>query len=577
MVTYAERSWTKNYDKGVPESLEPYPDIPLHNFLRESARKYPNRAALITSLELPIFGRVASETTYAELDRLSDALATGLVAMGVKKGDPVAIVMPNCVAFAISFYAILKAGGVVSATNPTYPAPKMQYQINDSKARFVICLSLFYNTVKQIQPETKVEKVIAANIKEYFPWLGKTLFTLAREKKDGHRIESLAGGDVWLQELLTKHAGQQPDIEVTAKDLCIYQYTGGTTGVSKAAMSTHRALVANTLQMAAALQAQDNETFLGAIPMFHVFGMVAVLSKATYLGGKIALVINAREIDDVIGVIDTFKPTLFHGVPALYNAINQHPKIKSGEISLKSIRVCVSGSAPLPPATQAEFERLSGGKLIEGFGMSETPTATHVGPVFGENRTGSVGPPLPDTDARIVSLDDHETDVPVGEVGELVLAGPQIMQGYLGQPTETANALREKDGRTWLYTGDVARMDDDGYFYIVDRIKDMALIGSFNVYPAEVEKVFKEHPAILEVGVAGIPHPEKTGQEALKAWIVLKPGATVTEQELIEHCSEKLARYEVPNRIAFIDELPKSEVLKTLRRELVRMEMEERE
>jgi long-chain acyl-CoA synthetase len=286
---------------------------------------------------------------------------------------------------------------------------------------------------------------------------------------------------------------------------------------------------------------------------------------------------NARQIDDLVEVIETYKPTLFHAVPALFNALNQHPRIQSGEVSLKSIRACVSGSAPLPPATKREFERLSGGKLLEGFGMSEAPTATHVNPINGENRTGSIGLPMPDMDMRIVSLDDGETDVPVGEVGELVMAGPQLMKGYHGMPTETANALRVKDGKTWLYTGDIARMDEDGYFYIVDRKKDMALIGGFNVYPAAVEKVIKEYPAVLEVGVASIPHPDKPGQEALKAWIVLKPGAVATEQELLDHCSKYLARYEIPTRIAFIDALPKSEVLKTLRRELVRMEMEERE
>jgi long-chain acyl-CoA synthetase len=576
MVTYAERPWIKRYDAGVPAALE-YPEVPLHTFLNETARRTPDNTSLITTLKLPIFGRVHSETTFAELDQQSDALAVALLNMGLKKGDPVAIVMPNCVAFVIAFYGILKAGGVVTAANPTYPPAKLQYQINDSDAKFAITLSLFYNTIKQIQPETKVQHVIVTNIKEYFPPLAKILFTVARERKEGHRIDALADGDFMLQDLLAKYAGQKPDAQVLPDDMCLYQYTGGTTGVSKAAMSTHRALVANTIQMAAVLQAKEDEIFMGALPMFHVFGMVAVLSKAVYVGAKIALVMNARQIDDLVEVIETYKPTLFHGVPALFNALNQHPRIQSGEVSMKSIRACVSGSAPLPPATKREFERLSGGKLLEGFGMSEAPTATHVNPIMGENRTGSIGLPLPDMDMRIVSLDDGETDVPVGEVGELVMSGPQLMKGYHGMPTETANALRVKDGKTWLYTGDIARMDEDGYFYIVDRKKDMALIGGFNVYPASVEKVIKEYPAVLEVGVASVPHPDKAGQEALKAWVVLKPDATCTEQELIDHCARYLARYEIPTRIAFIDALPKSEVLKTLRRELVRMEMEERE
>ncbi len=576
MTTYAERPWTKKYDPGVPASVAPYPDVPLHDFLSNSARKSPTSPVLLTSVHLPVAGRVGSEMTYGELDRLSDALAAALVDMGLKKGEVVAIVMPNVAAFVISFYAILKAGGVVSATNPTFPADKLQFQINDSSARFIITMSLFYNLVKQVQPHTKVQHVIVTNVKEYFPALAKTLFTLAKEKKEGHRVE-LHNGDLWLQDLLTKYAGKKANVTVTSDDMALFQYTGGTTGVSKAAMSTHRGLVANTLQMAAMLQAQPGESFLGAIPMFHVFGMVAVLSVAVYLGIKIVLVISARDIADVIGAIDKYKPTMFHGVPALFNAINNHPDVKSGKVNLRSLRACVSGSAPLPPATKREFERITGGKLLEGYGMSEAPTASHVNPVNGENRTGSVGLPLPDMDLRIVSLDDGETDVPVGEIGELLMAGPQVMTGYYGMPTETANALKEKDGKIWLYTGDIARMDEDGYFYIVDRKKDMALIGGYNVYPTAIENVLKEHPAVLEVGVAAIPHPEKIGQEALKAWIVTKPDMSTTERELVDHCKKHLAPYEVPTRFTFVAELPKTTVGKTLRRELVRMEMEERE
>ena len=580
MVTYAERPWTKHYDKGVPTTID-YPEVTLPDFLRDSAKKVPNSIALITSAHLPIFGRKFKAVIYRELDELCDALAAALVDMGLKKGDRVAIVMPNCVAFVISFYAILKAGGVVAATNPTYPAEKMAYQINDCDAEFVLCMSLFYDTVKSIQAKTKVKHIIVANIKEYLPSLARFLFSIAKEKKEGHYVANLNPDDFWFQDVLTHYAGQKPIVEITPDDLCIFQYTGGTTGISKAAMSTHRALVANTLQQET-VRGVDNipgtdEIFLGAIPMFHVFGMVAVLSVAIYNGSCIVLVPNARDIDDVLGSIVAFKPTLFHGVPALYNAINNHPDVLAGKIDLSSIRFCISGSAPLPPATKREFERLSGGVLLEGFGMSEAPTASHVNPVRGENRTGSIGLPLPDMDMRIVSLDDGVTDVPVGEPGELLMAGPNLMVGYHGMPTETANAIREVDGKQWLYTGDIARMDEDGYFYIVDRKKDMALIGGFNVYPNNVEKVLKEHPAVLEVAVAAIPHPEKEGQEALKAWIVLQPGQNVTEQELVAVCEDKLAQYEIPRRFSFIKELPKTAVGKTLRRELIKLEMEERE
>jgi long-chain acyl-CoA synthetase len=346
-------------------------------------------------------------------------------------------------------------------------------------------------------------------------------------------------------------------------------------------MATHKALVANTWQMRAFLGGDsivgDQETFLGAIPMFHAFGMVAVLNFSVGIGAKIALVPNARDITDVVDNINIFRPTLFMGVPALYNAVNHHPAVVSGKVDLHSIRACMSGSAPLPPETKRRFEELSGGSLREGFGMSEAPTASHCNPLLGENRAGSIGLPLPDMEMSIVSLDDETTEVPVGEVGELIMSGPQLMVGYYGMPTETNNVLRVRDGKKWLYTGDIGRMDEDGYFYIVDRKKDMALIGGFNVYPNVVEKVLTDHPAVLEAGVAAIPHPEKAGQEALKAWVVVKPGQTVTEQELIDHAAKYLARYEVPTRFAFVKELPKTAVGKTLRRELVQMEMAERE
>ena len=577
MVSYAERPWLKSYDDGMPTAIE-FPDIPLHQFIKDTSRRSPQRTALITPAALPVIGRVSRAVSYAELDRASDALAAALVDLGLRKGERVAIVMPNSVAFVISFYAILKAGGVVAATNPTYPADKMAYQIKDCDAEFVLTLTLFYPLIKQIQPQTQVKTVIAANIKEYLPGLAKVLFTLAREKKDGHYLEAVQAGDYWFQDLLARYDGQEPGVAVSADDLAIFQYTGGTTGLSKAAMSAHRALVANMLQTEGILNLLDvppeQEMSLGAIPFFHVYGLVLVVSTAVYRGSKIVLVPNARDIDDVLGTIQTFRPTLFPGVPALYNAINNHPKVKSGEVDLSSLRLCISGSAPLPPATKEAFERLSGGSLREGFGMSETPTATHANPVFKENRPGSIGLPLPEMDMRIVSLEDGETDVPPGEVGELVMSGPNLMVGYHGMPEETANVLREKDGRRWLYTGDIARMDADGYFYIVDRKKDMALIGGFNVYPTAVEKAIAAHPAVLEVGVAAIPHPEKAGQEALKAWIVLKPGGQADADEIVGFLGSKLAQYEIPRRISFIAELPKSAVGKTLRRELVRMETE---
>lgn len=580
MVQYSDKPWLKNYDSGVPHSLE-YPDFPLYGFLQKSAHEHPDVPACLTSAKLPLLGRQHATISYRQLDAETDALAAGLVDMGLQKGDRVAIVMPNCSQFVIAFYAILKAGGVVAATNPTYPASRMQHQFKDSGAKIVITLSLFYNTVKQVQAETDVQHVIVTNIKEYLPPVAKFLFTIAREKKDGHAIEKHPD-DHWLQDVLARYAGKKANVNVQSEDRALFQYTGGTTGVAKAAVSTHRALVADTMQCRAWLSADLNgdpheESFLAAIPLFHVFGMVAVMSFAVSMASAMIMVPNARDIDDVLDNIHQYRPSLFMGVPALYNAINNHPRVTSGQVNLHSIRACISGSAPLPPTTKARFEELSGGKLLEGFGMSEMPTATHANPLMGENRTGSIGLPFPDVECRIVSLDDGETNVPIGEVGELALYGPQMMIGYHNMPTETANALREdQGGKKWFFSGDIARMDEDGYFYIVDRKKDMALIGGFNVYPRNVEDVLMSHPAVLEVGVAAIPHPDpdKEGQEALKAWVVLKPGESLTAEDLMAYASQDLARYEIPSRYEFVDDLPKTTVGKILRRELIRMELE---
>lgn len=586
MVSYADRPWTKHYDAHVPVSLEPYPDKVMFEFLRDTAAKSPANAALVTTVKLPVFGRKDSTITYQQLDSYSDAMAAALIDKGLKKGGSVAIVMPNCAAFGIAYYAIMKAGGVVAGTNPTYPPAKMQHQINDCDAEFVVTLSMFYKGIKAIQPGTKVKHVIVSNIKEFFPGLGKFLFTLAMEKKGGHRIEEVHRGDFWFQDLLSQYAGKKPGVVVEPDDLALFQYTGGTTGVSKGAMATHRMLVANTIQLQCWTGMNsgnfgdlriDEMSYLGAIPMFHSYGLVALLTQATASGGKIILIPNARDIDEVVDIIGHYRPNIFLGVPALYNAINNHPRVKSGEVTLDCFKLNSSGSAPLPASTKRDYEALSKSVITEGFGMSETPVATHSNPLFGPHRPLSVGLPYPDVDARVVSLDDGETEVPVGEVGELVISAPNVMKGYYKMPTETSNVLRQRDGKTWLHTGDIARMDEEGYFYLIDRKKDMALIGGFNVYPAAVENVIKNHPSVFEVGVAAVPHPEKVGQEALKAWIVLHPGHKLTEAELIKHCEKHLAAYEVPRRIAFVQELPKSTVGKTLRRELIQMELEERE
>lgn len=592
MTTYADRPWVHHYDPGIPATLLPYPEIPLHGFLQQAAQKHPDNVALISSARLPIpvigkaLGRLQHQITYGELDRLSDVMATALVDLGLQKGDRVALILPNVAAFPICFYGVLKAGGVVAATNPTYPAPKMQHQINDCDAKIVITLSLFYPMIKSIQAQTQIKHVIAANVKDYLPTTARVLFGLAREKKEGHAIANMAPQDAWLSDLLKTYEQKPvPQVKVHPDDVALLQYTGGTTGISKGAMLTHRMMATNMIQMATSWRkiddprfkaADDNPQgviFLGAIPMFHAAGLVAVMAQAITAGAPVVLVPNPRELDDLIDVIDFFKPNAFVGVPALYNAINHHSRVKSGEVSLASLLVSSSGTAPLSPVTKRTYEEVSGNTITEGYGMSEC-VITHANPLVKPNKVGSIGLPYPDNDVRIVNLDDGVTDMPVGELGEIIICGPTVMKGYHKMPTETANALRpHADGRVWLYTGDIGYMDEEGYFYIVDRKKDMALIGGFNVYPTNIEKVLAEHPAVLEAGVAGIQHPDKEGQEALKAWVVFKQGQHASEADLIAHCEKLLAPYEVPRRFAFVNEIPKTAVGKILRRELIQQEL----
>jgi long-chain acyl-CoA synthetase len=576
MVSYIDKPWVKHYDEGVPPSLAPYPEIPLYELLDNSVKKYPNNVACITSATVPVAGVQHTEMTYRELGEASDKFAAALAGLGVKKGDRVAIVMPNANQFVIAFFGILKAGGTVVALNPTFPPVKWADQLNDSAVEVIIALTPFYEGLNSIRAQTPVKHVIVTSIKEYLPGFAKFLFTVAREKKMGHRIEGdLRSGDFWFQDLLTKYsASQRPKVQIDPKtDTAIFQYTGGTTGVPKAARGPHSALVSNATQMQKWMAMNPDpskERSLAAIPMFHVYGMVAVMALSVAMGSTMIMVPNARDIDNVLMNIDKFKPTMFMGVPALYNAINFHPDVIAGKYDLSSIRACISGSAPLAPETKRRFEELTGGTVMEGFGMSETPTSTHCNPLNGSNKVGSIGMPMPDVECRVVSLDDGVTDMPVGEPGELIVRGPVMMTGYHNMPTETANAIRD----SWLYTGDIAYMDEDGYFFIVDRKKDMVLIGGFNVYPNNIEKTLMSHEAVAEAAVAGVPHPDKPGQEALKAWVVLKPEAEITSEALREWAATRLAPYEVPRRIDFVKELPKTAVGKILRRELVRMEAE---
>ncbi len=558
------KPWLKYYDKPVPHSLQPYPDIPFQQLLEESARKFPDHACTLFK---------GATITYKQMNELSDRLAAGLVSLGVKKGQTVGIMMPNIPQFVIAYYAILKVGGVVVALNPTYTPRELAKPLNDAEIEIVLAMSKFYGTLNQARPDTKLKQVIVTNIKEALPPLLKILFALAKEKKDGHHIAQLQPGDLWFQDLLARfEPGDRPKVALTGNDRALFQYSGGTTGEPKAAVALHRNLVANALQIKSWLHdcKEGAETALIAMPLFHVYAMVAGMGLSVAAGGRMVLVPDPRDLKDLFANINRYQPTLFPGVPRLYNSINNHPDVIAGKVKLGSIRACISGSAPLLLEIKQKFEQLSGGKLFEGFGMSEAPTATHCNPFQGPNKIGSIGLPLPDVECRVISLDDGLTVLGPDEVGELVVRGPQVMWGYHNDPTGTANVLRDLgdgDGK-WLFTGDIVRMDAEGFFYIVDRKKELIKAGGFQVWPRDVEEVIALNPKVLEVGVAGVPHPQYG--ETVKAWVVLKPGETATVDDIRAWCKDKLTDYKIPREIEFRPELPKTQIGKILRRELVR-------
>jgi long-chain acyl-CoA synthetase len=562
-VTYVDKPWLEHYEEGVPATVD-IPEHTVHHFLEESATRYPEQTAIIFK---------GSKISYRQLNQSADAVAAALAANGFQKGDRAVIYMPNSPQFVISYFGILKAGGIVIATNPLYSERELGHQLADRGAETIFVMSLYYDQLKKVQREgqTNVKRVVVTNIKEYLPFHLKILFTLFKEKKEGHYVE-LEPGDMAFQDFLA--AGEQapkPNVVVNNQDTALLQYTGGTTGLAKGAIAIHRNLVANAYMLQAWITDWEytKEVFLAAIPYFHSYGMITAMIFPISVAGTVVIIANPRDQEDVLSSINKYRTTFFPGVPAMYVAINNNPDVNAGKYDLSSIRACVSGSAPLLLETKRQFEELTGGKLVEGYGLTESHVVTHANPIYGENRSGSIGLPVPNIECRIVDPTGGEEEMPVGETGELIIKGPSIMQGYWRMPTETANSLR--DG--WLYTGDIARMDEDGYFYIEDRKKDMIIAGGYNIYPREVEEVLARHPAVSEVAVAGIP--DRKRGETVKAWIVKKPGDPTTQAEIVEWSKSELAKYKYPRHIEFLDELPKSTVGKVLKRELVKGEKAE--
>ena len=554
------RPWVRHYDPRVPWSID-YPSLPLHRLLEQSATGHPSHTALL------YFGQRIS---YRQLDDLANRFANALLGLGLRKGDRVALLLPNTPEYVVAYYGTLKMGGIVVPTNPLYVAREIQHQLLDSGARVIVTLTKFYPLVESVRRATMLEHVIVANIKDFFPPVLRWLFTLFRERREGHDAAVKEARDTHrFPALLRRQPPSRPEVDVLPDDLALLQYTGGTTGVPKGAMLTHANLVANTLQACCWLPTakEGEEVVLGALPFFHVYGMTVAMNFAVKLAASLVLM-PRFEVREVLKLCSQHRPTIFPGVPTMYVAINNCPDTPKHD--LRSITACISGAAPLPVEVQRCFEAITGGRLVEGYGLTEAAPVTHCNPIYGLRKAGSIGVPFPDVDAKIVDLETGEQEMPAGEPGELVLRGPQVMRGYWEMPQETAAVLR--DG--WLYTGDVAKRDENGYFYLVDRKKDVIITSGLNVYPREIDEVLYAHPKVREAVAVGVPDPYRG--ETIKAFVVLKPGEQATAEEMISYCREHLARYKVPSQVEFRESLPKTMVGKVLRRALLEEELRRR-
>jgi long-chain acyl-CoA synthetase len=547
------RPWHRHYEQGIPTALDVTAET-LPQVLDRGASSWPDRVALVFE---------GGKVTFRGLKDAVDRLATALVRMGLKPGDRVAIQMPNLPQTVIAYYGVLRAGGIAVLTNPMYVAREVEHQFNDSGATMAIVLDAYWvNTIRPIRDRLSLKHVIVTGIKDWLPFPKSLLFPLVA-KKTGLVVKVTPEDNVhFLKDLLARTPANPPEMPGDWNALANLQYTGGTTGVSKGAMLTHKNLVYNVSQTIAWFPGLSlgGEIGISALPFFHSFGLTVCMNFGVMTGATQILVANPRDIKKLVGLIQKHRPTLFPAVPAMFNAINNFPGID--KVDLSSIKGCFSGSAPLPIEVMERFERLTGGRITEGFGLTETSPVTHANPLFGTRKAGSIGIAVPDTDARVMDLEEGTRVVGTDEDGELILAGPQIMKGYWNNDEETSQMIR--DG--WLYTGDIARMDEDGFVYIVGRKKDMIIAGGFNIYPREIDEILYEHPKVLEAAAVGIPD-ERRG-ETVKAFIVVQPGETATEDEIIEFCKARLAPYKVPKMIEFRDELPKSTIGKVLRRVL---------
>jgi len=557
--------WLSHYDSDVPATVGPYPNRTLLDYLNDSARSRPDHPALLFK---------GTTITYGQLAALSDACAAGFRAMGIRRGDRVGLVLPNCPQFVIAEVAAWKIGAIVAPLNPIYTEPELEEPIREHGIETIVTLTRYYERVKRLQATTTIKRVVSTNIKDYFPIALRTLFTLFREKRDGDRVP-VRDGDYDFLSLLRQHDGAPAQTtRVSGEDPAILLMSGGTTGTAKGVLGKHAAYVITGLQILAwftsVLEPQKDIVLL-ALPLFHVYANLGVQPMAFMTTNTIALVPNPRDLHDVLKTIARVRPTFFPSVPTLFIALLNHPDVKSKKADFTSIKACFSGASALLADTKQRFESLSGGRIVEGYSLTEAMMALAVNPVKGPNKIGSVGMPLPDVHVRIFDADEGTAVMPTGKVGEIAFSAPQLMVGYWNRPDETGIVLRdhvEADGTTrrWLHTGDLGYLDEDGYIFIIDRKKDLIKTSGYQVWPREVEEAIASHPAVAEVGVAGVPDPVKG--EVVRAWVVLRSSQALGEQELRAYCRERLAPYKVPSTIEFRSDLPKTLVGKVLRRAL---------
>ncbi|GFZ87676.1 long-chain-fatty-acid--CoA ligase [Paenibacillus marchantiophytorum] len=549
------KPWLQHYTEEVSPTYK-YPKHNLARLLVDSAELFPNRPALYF---------MGKTLIYREVLEASYRFANVLKGLGVNAGDRVSIMLPNCPSAIIAYFGTLMMGGIVVMTNPLYVERELVHQLSDSGATVIVTLDLLFERVQKAKGKTMIRHVLVTSIKDYLPFPKNLLYPI-KMKKDGAKLDvSYSEGVYNFKNLLRKASSAPVCVDVDAdQDIALLQYTGGTTGLSKGVMLTHSNLIANTYQTCHWCYRirMGEERFLGAIPCFHVFGLTVLLNQSMLRAGMLIL-IPKFDIDLILDTINKLKPTIFPGAPTMYIALINHKRVK--EVDISSINVCVSGSAPLPLEIQEKFEELTGGRLIEGYGLTESSPVTHANPIWGYRKIGSIGIPLPDTEAKVVDVNSGE-EMPIGEIGEILIKGPQVMKGYWQREQETT--LTIQDG--WLYTGDMGRMDEDGFFSIVDRKKDLIIAGGYNIYPREIEEVLFEHPAIQEAAVAGVP--DEYRGETVKAFVVLKAGMSLTDKELELWCRERLAAYKVPRKVEFRQSLPKTMIGKVLRRQLLEEE-----